>query len=123
MQISVTTDSLNPYIKSGKIRVLGVATKQRSPLAPEIPTIAETLPGYSLEGWYGILAPANTPLARRQVLSDALKVALTDPTVKSRFTNLFMEVVHQGPKEFAQSSLDSVDYFKRMISELGLQRS
>lgn len=123
MQISVTTDALNPHIKSGKIRIIGVATKQRSPLAPEIPTIAETLPGYSLEGWYGIFAPAHTPLAKRQALSDALKVALADPSVKTRFDALFMEVVHRGPKEFAQISFDSVDYFKRMIAELNLQKS
>src|SRR5690606_20071357 len=50
-----------PYIKAGKLRALGVTTAKRSPLLPDIPAIAESVPGYDLAGWYGILAPAGTP--------------------------------------------------------------
>ena len=120
MQISVTTDSLNPYIKNGKIRILAVATKERTSLAPDVPTIGEYLPGYSIDGWFGILAPANTPLATREVLSAAIKHALHEPMIRERFTALFMEVAHRGPKEFAAIIGESVGYFRKIVDDLQL---
>lgn len=120
MQISVTTDSLNPYIKSGKIRILGVASKGRSALAPGKPAIGEFVPGYAVDGWFGVLAPANTPLAKREEVAAAFKVALDDPAIKQRFDDLFMEIVWQGPKQFANSIAESIDYFRKMVQALEL---
>jgi tripartite-type tricarboxylate transporter receptor subunit TctC len=120
MQLSVTTDSLNPFIKSGKIRLLGVCTKERTSLAPNIPSLSEFIPGYTFDGWYGILAPAKTPLARREQLAAVLKDALAESTLRDRFNAVYMEVIFKGPKEFGQMMQNSVDYFKNLIQLLKL---
>jgi tripartite-type tricarboxylate transporter receptor subunit TctC len=120
MQISVTTDSLNPYIKSGKIRILGVASKDRTTLAPGAPTIGEFVPGYAVDGWFGVLAPAGTPLAKREEVAAAFETALADPAIKARFAELYMEIVYQGPKQFADTIAESIGYFRRMVQALEL---
>jgi len=120
MQVSVTTDSLNPYIKSGKIRILGVASKEPTSLAPGVPTIGEFVPGYSVDGWFGILAPAHTPLDKREVMAAAIKTALEEPALKKRFEELYMEVIYQGPTKFAQTVADSIGYFKNIVEILQL---
>ena len=120
MQVSTTTDSLQPYIKLGKVRVLGVATKKRSHLAPGVPTIGEFLPGYAVDGWFGILAPARTPLARRETLAAAIKIALDDPLIKERLASLYTEVIYAAPREFSEAIVDSVDNFRNIVRVLGL---
>ena len=120
MQVSVTTDSLNPYIKAGKVRILGIATRKRSHLAPDVPTIGDFVPGYAVDGWYGILAPANTPLARRETLSAAFRAALADPEIKERLSLLYLEVAHAGPKEAAEEIADSAANFRNIVQVLGL---
>jgi tripartite-type tricarboxylate transporter receptor subunit TctC len=120
MQISVTTDSLNPYIKSGKIRILGVASKDRTTLAPGAPTIGEFVPGYAVDGWFGVLAPAGTPLAKREEVATAFEAALADPAIKARFAELYMEIVYQGPKQFADTIGESIGYFRKMVHVLEL---
>ncbi|MEI6724300.1 MAG: tripartite tricarboxylate transporter substrate binding protein [Betaproteobacteria bacterium] len=121
MQVSVTTDSLNPHIKAGKVRILGVATKSRFHLAPDVPTIGEFVPGFAIDGWFGILAPAGTPLARRDVLSTAIGTALADPLIKERLANLFMEINYAGPKDFSAVIADSVANFRGIVNVLGLK--
>jgi tripartite-type tricarboxylate transporter receptor subunit TctC len=120
MQVSVTTDSLNPYIKSGKIRILGVATKERTSLAPDVPPIGQFVPGYSFDVWFGIFAPAHTPLDQREVLSSAIKAALEEPELKARFASLFIDVRHRGPKDFSDVVAGSADSFKAIVRELQL---
>ena len=120
MQISVTTDSLNPYIKSGKIRILGVASKDRTTLAPGAPTIGEFVPGYAVDGWFGVLAPAGTPLAKREEVAAAFEKALADPAINARFAELYMEIVYQGPKQFADTIAESIGYFRKMVQVLEL---
>jgi hypothetical protein len=68
----------------------------------DVPPIGDFVPGYAVDGWYGILAPANTPLARRETLSAAFRAALADPEIKERLSLLYLEVAHAGPKEAAQ---------------------
>jgi len=120
MQVSVTTDSLNPYIKSGKIRVLGVTSRERTALAPDVPVIGQFVPGYAADGWFGILAPPKTPLAAREALSVAIKRALEEPAVKERFIASVVEIDHQGPAEFARTIRRSIEHFKKISADLGL---
>lgn len=120
LQVSVTTDSLNPYIKAGKIRMLAVATKERSALMPDIPTIGEFVPGYALDGWFGILAPAHTPAAVRELMSNAVKVALQEPATKERFLQLYMEPRYKSPQQFEADIATSVRNFRDTIRLLAL---
>lgn len=123
MQISVTTESLNPYIKEGKIRLLGVATKERTSLAPEVPAIGEFVPGYNMDGWFGVLAPAGTPIEKRAQLAEALRQALEDPQIKQRYREVFQEAVYRTPKEFEEAMVDSVQFYTKLINELNLSPS
>ncbi len=91
---------ITPHIKSGKVRGLAVTAAKRSALLPELPAIAETLPGYSASGWYGLLAPAATPkpvIARLN--SEAVK-ALRAPDVIDKLTSQGAEPVGSTPEEF-----------------------
>jgi tripartite-type tricarboxylate transporter receptor subunit TctC len=121
MNISVTTDTLNQYIKSGKIRMIGVATKERTSLAPSVPTIGEFVPGYALDGWFGILSPAHTPLAKREALAAAIKSALEEPATRERFAQLYMDPQFRGPKEFAGVIAESEVNFRKIVDQLGLK--
>jgi tripartite-type tricarboxylate transporter receptor subunit TctC len=120
MQVSVTTDSLNPFIKNGKIRMLGVATLEQSTLVPNVPPIANTLPGYYVDGWFGMLTSAQSPLEKRQAMSAAIKEGLENPALRERFLALYMDIIYQGPEQFAQSIKSSQKFFGKVVDELGL---
>lgn len=88
-------------VKAGKLRALAVATAQRLPLLPDLPTIAEAgVPGYEATQWYGILAPAGTPRAIVSKLHQGIAQALTRPEVKERLAADAAEPVGNTPEEF-----------------------
>jgi tripartite-type tricarboxylate transporter receptor subunit TctC len=92
-----------PLIQSGKLRALGVTSARRSPLAPELPTIAESgVPGFEGAAWYGLVAPAKTPNAIvAQIHRDVVR-ALRAHDVQERLATLGIEPVGSAPAEFAQ---------------------
>jgi tripartite-type tricarboxylate transporter receptor subunit TctC len=74
-----------PHIRAGRLRVLGVTSARRSPLLPEVPTIAEAgLPGYESEGWFGLFAPSATPATVLARLEQEIRLMLTDPAVAAQ---------------------------------------
>lgn len=90
-----------PLVKAGRVRALAVTSEKRSPVLPDIPTVAETLPGYSAGPFYGVLAPAGTPpeiIARRR--NEIAKI-LQDPDLRNRLVAEGGEVVGSTPAEFA----------------------
>jgi tripartite-type tricarboxylate transporter receptor subunit TctC len=101
-----------PYIKSGKLRALGVTTAKRSPLLPDIPAIAESVPGYDLAGWYGFLAPAGTPGAIVNRLHAEIQKLMTSPQMKERYVALALEPVERSPQQFG-------DYMKSELAKWG----
>src|SRR5690606_5455817 len=81
-------------IKSGKVKVYGVTTKERLASMPNVPTMSEAgLPGFEVAVWHGMYAPKGTPKPVIDTLSSALRVALKDPVVKGRFADLGTEPV------------------------------
>lgn len=90
-----------PLIQSGRVRPLGVTSLKRVLILPEVPTIAETVPGYVGEIWYGILAPAGTPPEIISRLNGAIVAGLRTPEVQARFAKLGADVVASSPSEFA----------------------
>lgn len=89
------------HVKSGRLRALGITGATRSAGAPELPTIAEAgVPGYQTTTWYGLLAPANTPAAIVNRLSEEMKKAIEAPDVKSRILNDGAEPRGSSPKQF-----------------------
>lgn len=120
MQISTTTDALNPHIKAGRIRVLAAATRLRTALAPNVLALGEFVPGYALDGWYGLLAPAKTPLELRERLAAAVKIALDVPETRERFQQLYLDPRSEGPKEFSVAIADSIANFRNIVNVLQL---
>jgi len=91
---------ITPHIKSGKVKGIAVTSAKRSALLPELPTIAETLPGYSASGWYGLLAPSATPKPVITRLHTEAVKALRNPEVVERLSSQGAEPVGNSPEEF-----------------------
>ncbi|HMR32365.1 MAG TPA: tripartite tricarboxylate transporter substrate binding protein [Geminicoccaceae bacterium] len=103
--VPIMFDNLPPsleQIRAGKLRGLAVTTKERAPSAPDMPTIAETLPGYETYSWNAIFAPAGTPEEAIAKLNAAGLAALADPDVKAKLADLSAGVVGSTPTELAE---------------------
>lgn len=91
-----------PHIKSGRMRLLGVASARRSPQLPDVPTISEAgVPGYEAVSWFGLLAPAKTPRTIIARLNDALIKVVRTPETKAQFESQGADPVGSSPEEFA----------------------
>ncbi len=90
-----------PNIKAGKLKALAVTTTQRASALPDIPAMAETLKGFEVDTWWGLVAPANTPPAMVSRLHQAFSAALAAPETKARFGMMMAEPVSSTPDQFA----------------------
>ena len=90
-----------PNIKAGKLKALAVTTTQRASALPDIPAMAETLKGFEVDTWWGLVAPANTPPAVVSRLHQAFSAALAAPETKARFGMMMAEPVSSTPDQFA----------------------
>ncbi|MGA8076096.1 MAG: tripartite tricarboxylate transporter substrate binding protein [Xanthobacteraceae bacterium] len=88
------------YINSGKLRALAVTSPKRQDLLPGVPAMAEFLPGYEANGWYGLVAPKGTPPDVVATLNKQVNAALADPAMRKRFTDLGCEVFTGTPSDF-----------------------
>ena len=108
---NLATASAN--IKSGKLKALAVTTAQRSAVLPDVPTVAETLTGFAVDTWWGLVVPAATPKDIVTKLNQAFVAALNSPEVKSRFATLLAEPVPTTPEQFgAMMSAERAKYEK-----------
>ena len=110
-----------PQIRGGKMKGMGVTSPQRTPLAPELPAIAETFPGYETRIWYGLVAPANTPKAVITRVHDVVATSLAKPEVRSKLGNLGLEPAPMAPDEFAAFIKQEIAKWTREIKEAGIQ--
>ena len=116
-----TVLSAIPHVKSGKIRALGVTTKKRVSVVPEVPTIAESaLPGFEASQWFGILAPARTPRPIVDRLNQALAKATSSPEMKNRLAAEGVEVVNSTPEEFAAVIKRELVQWAKVIKAAGI---
>ena len=90
------------HIRSGKLRALAVTTPARAEALPDVPALAEFLPGYAASGWSGFCAPRNTPAPVIETLNGAINESLRDPRVKARFADLGAMTLGGSPGEFGQ---------------------
>ncbi len=111
-----------PHIRSGKLRVLGVGGSKRSPVLPEVPTIAESgVPGYEANNWWGIAAPAGTPPAIVERLHKELSGILASAETQKRFLDEGAEVVHMSPAEFGAFIAAETTKWTRVVKEAGIK--
>jgi tripartite-type tricarboxylate transporter receptor subunit TctC len=102
--VPIMFDNLPPsleHIRAGSLRGLGVTTKERAPSIPELPTIAETLPGYETYSWNAFFAPADTPEPIIRKLNEAALAAVKDPEVTAKLKDLSATPVGSTPEELA----------------------
>ncbi|HXX85414.1 MAG TPA: tripartite tricarboxylate transporter substrate binding protein [Casimicrobiaceae bacterium] len=110
-------------IKAGQFRVLGVTSSARLPVLPDVKTLIEQgTPGYSYYMWVCLLAPAGTPPAVMQRLSDSLKYAKAKAEVKERFRNKGMESVDMTPAQFNQFLANEVTQNRKIVADLHLEK-
>jgi tripartite-type tricarboxylate transporter receptor subunit TctC len=103
-QVPIMFDNLpssSGHIKSGTLRALAVTTKERAPSFPDVPTIAETVPGYETYTWNALFAPAGTPKEAIDRLNASAKKALADPTVAEKMKDFSATIVASTPEELA----------------------
>ena len=94
--------SASGHITSGKLRALGVTTAERAPSFPDVPAIAETLPGYETYTWNALFAPAGTPPEAVAALNAAAKTTMADPAVAARMAEFSATIVASTPEELAE---------------------
>ena len=111
-----------PYIKAGKLRALAVASPQRDPLIPNVPTVAELgFPGFSAIQWWGLCAPAHTPAPVVAVLNAALNDALAQADVQRRLADTAAEPTPMTSDQFATFLKTEVAKWTRLVKDAGIQ--
>jgi tripartite-type tricarboxylate transporter receptor subunit TctC len=121
-QVQVLFDNLPSsieYIKSGKIRALGVTAGKRAAAIPDVPTIGETVPGYEANIWYGIAAPKGTSPDIIDKLNRALTTALADPKLKARLADLGGEAMAMSPAEFGKLVAEETEKWAKVVKFSG----
>ena len=108
-------------IKGGKLRGIAVTSQKRSSLAPDVPAIAEELPGYELIAWFALVAPANTPQPIVARLHEVTVNSLAKPEVKARFDALGTDVAPMNPGELGGFIRSEIDKWANMAKAAGIQ--
>jgi tripartite-type tricarboxylate transporter receptor subunit TctC len=116
------TPNVLPHVKAGKLKALGVSSKTRTALAPEIPSVDEAgVPGYDVTVWFGVLTVAGTPRDVVQRLNIEMVKILTSPEIKERFGKTGVEVVAGTPEHFQKYLNAEVDRWAKVVQAAGIK--
>jgi len=110
---------LRPHLLEGKLRALAVASEQRVPELPNVPTVAETVPGFHFDFWYAVVAPAKTPAAIAARLSAAIAEAMRDPAVATKLRDLSVITVAASPADTAAFFKQEVERWREVVVATG----
>ncbi len=113
--------SVQPLVDSGKLRLLGIARATRSPDYPNIPTIAETVPGYASGGWFGIIGPAGVPREITTLINKEINWALQQPDVRERMKKMGLEIHTESPEFFTDLMNKDFDNWGKVIKGMGFK--
>lgn len=102
-------------IRAGRLKAFAVTSTERSPVMPEVPAVAESLPGFAIDTWWGLVAPAGTPAAVVTKLHGAFATALASPEVKARFAQLMAEPAPSSPTEFERFLSQERDKYQSLV--------
>jgi tripartite-type tricarboxylate transporter receptor subunit TctC len=111
------------HVKEGRLKLLGVTEGRRSRLLPEVPTVAETVPGYEMAVWYGALGPKGMPPDLVARLSAEINRALLLPEVRDKMAGIGVEVANETPEAFAAALRADAEKWGKVIRELGITMS
>ena len=110
-----------PHVRDGKLRALAVTTAKRSALAPDMPTVAEVLPGFESVTWFGVYGPKNMPADLTNKVNQAVNAALADADVKERFARLGAEPTGGTSQAFAAMVKADSTKWKKIIADRKIQ--
>ncbi len=109
--------------RGGRVRLLALSNARRIPQFPDLPTVAESVPGFVMTGWNGIFAPAGTPQPIIRRLSQAIAAICRDPEVVNRMTSLSLEPVGNTPGEVAETIHKELPIYEAAVTAAGLRRN
>jgi tripartite-type tricarboxylate transporter receptor subunit TctC len=121
-QVQVTFDNMPSsieHIRAGKLRALAVTTTQRSEALPDVPVLADFVPGYEASAWFGVGAPKGTPAAVIEKLNHEINIALTDPKMKARMAELGGMVMAGSPAEFGKIIAEETEKWAKVVKFSG----
>lgn len=111
-----------PFVKSGRLRLLGVSSKARSTAMPDVLTIGESVPGYEASLWYAVLAPRGTPKAILEKLNAVIQAILTKPTVQEIFAKNGVEILGGSPVTLAKFLARETEKWRGVIKSAGVRQ-
>jgi len=110
-----------PHLRSGKLKGLGVAGAKRNPVVPDLPTVAETVPGYEATNWWGIVAPAGTPAPVVARLHKALAEVQDSPELQKQFATEGADIIKMTSAEFGGFMVSEMNKWERVVKEGGIK--
>ena len=110
-----------PFVRTGQLRALGVCTEKRSPLAPDLPTLAETIPGLHANAWYGLFVPAGTPKDIIGKLHMEITKLMDSADMKERLASLGVEAAPSSPEQLASLMRDDLVRWAKIVKDSGAQ--
>jgi len=114
-----TIGSLYPHLKAGRVRPIGVSTDKRLPQLPDVPAIAEFVPGYEFTAWVGCFVPARTPAPIVDALNALIGKALADPAVAPKLAAQTLDPMHLTPAQFAARIKSDYDKYEKVVKASG----
>jgi tripartite-type tricarboxylate transporter receptor subunit TctC len=117
-----TLASIEPHVRAGKVRALAVATPKRSPLLPNVPTVAEAgVPGYDVALWYSVLAPAKTPKPVVNRLAEEIRNAVSSTEIREKLLQQGFERNYLGPAELEALIRTDIARWKKIVRDTGIK--
>ena len=111
---------VGPHVRSGKLRLIATSGSRRSSLFPEVPTVAETVPGYDATNWWGLIAPAGTPRPVIAKLSQELEALLKSDETRKRVESEGADVVRMTPAEFSRFIAAETQKWAKVVKQAGI---
>ena len=116
-----TMPPIIPHVRAGRVRAVAVTMDRRAAVLPEVPTIAETVPGYAVSTWYGAMVPAKTPREIVLKLNQAMLQALATPEIKQRLASLGAEIVASSPEQTAAFFKTELAKYTKVAKTAGIR--
>ena len=116
-----SASTLVSVAKDKRVKALGITGLRRSPILPEVPTVAETIPGFEVGAWAGVMAPAKTPMAIVRKLHGEVVKASQDTELKSRLAQEIMDLVASSPEDYAAYIRSEMDRWSKVIRTAGVK--
>ena len=118
---ALAVSAVMPYVSAGRMRALAITSRQRLPALPQIPTAAESVPGYDFASWVGVLAPAATPPALVNTINGIVVKAARAPDLVERFTKDATDVVANSPAEFRAFIQSEATRWAKVVKDSGMR--